>query len=217
MWFSDKADSLDKQQDLWYYFFKGSEEMIFYTADLHFGHQNVLKYDNRPFADVNEMDRALIELWNGRVSDDDEVYIVGDFAFKNEKPEEWYLQQLKGKKHLIIGNHDAKTLSNPAAMAYFESVDKMKHISDGNHQICLCHFPIAEWNGYFKGHFHIYAHIHNRKDETYQFMRHYSRALNAGCMINGYMPVPFDELVKNNLLHYNKTELDKLLKRPKQE
>ena len=84
--------------------------MIFYTADLHFGHQNVLKYDKRPFADINEMDRALIELWNGRVSDDDDVYIVGDFAFKNEKPEEWYLEQLKGKKHLIIGNHDAKTL-----------------------------------------------------------------------------------------------------------
>lgn len=52
--------------------------MIFYTADLHFGHRSVIKFDNRPFADVDEMDSALINLWNQRVGDEDHVYIIGD-------------------------------------------------------------------------------------------------------------------------------------------
>ena len=74
----------------------------------------------------------------------------------------------------------------------------MMHITDGDREICLCHFPLAEWNGYFKGSWHIYGHIHNRREETFQFMRTKERALNAGCMINGFVPVTFEELVRNN-------------------
>ena len=178
--------------------------MNFYIADLHFGHENVIGLDNRPFSDVNEMDRTLIELWNGRVNNDDDVYIVGDFAYKNKKSEEWYLEQLKGKKHLIIGNHDLNMLKNEKALKYFETVDKMMHIMDEKNHICLCHFPLAEWNGFYKGYYHIYAHIHNRTDHTYHFMMKFNgRALNAGCMINGYMPVTFKELVRNNVLFEN--------------
>ncbi|MDE6640330.1 MAG: hydrolase [Acetatifactor sp.] len=154
--------------------------MIFYTADLHFGHRSVIKFDNRPFADVDEMDNALINLWNQRVSKEDHVYIIGDFDFRNEKSEEWYLHQLKGHKHLVIGNHDGKLLKNAAAMRYFESVDKMMHVSDDGTQICLCHFPLAEWNGFKRGHSHIHGHIHNRKDATWEFMRTRHNAYNAG-------------------------------------
>lgn len=168
--------------------------MIFYTADLHFGHRSVIIFDNRPFADVDEMDSALINLWNQRVGDEDHVYIIGDFAFRNEKSEEWYLQRLKGHKHLVIGNHDGKLLKNAAAMRYFESVDKMMHVSDDGTQICLCHFPLAEWNGFKRGHSHIYGHIHNRKDATWEFMRTRNNAYNAGCMLYGYMPVTLQEM-----------------------
>ncbi|MBQ8790496.1 MAG: hydrolase [Ruminiclostridium sp.] len=173
--------------------------MIFYTSDLHFGHKNVIGFDNRPFSDVEEMDCTLIELWNGRVTDDDDVYIVGDFAYRNEKPASWYLERLKGRKHLVIGNHDQLTLEEPTAMTHFESVEKMMHIVDNGYHICLCHFPVAEWNGYFKGHYHIYGHIHNRIDAAYYFMSSLNgKALNAGCMINGFMPQTFDGIVRNN-------------------
>lgn len=172
--------------------------MNLYIGDLHFGHKAVIGFDHRPFEDVDEMDRVLITKWNGRVQKDDDVYIVGDFAFRNERPEEWYLKQLKGRKHLIIGNHDNRLLNNEKAMSYFDSVDKMRHVSDNGNQICICHFPIIEWNGFHKGHWHIYAHIHNRTDETFEFMIKRERALNAGCMINHYVPVSFNELVKNN-------------------
>jgi len=170
--------------------------MNLYTADLHFGHRSVIDFDHRPFPDVETMDRMLIELWNGRVSKDDHVYILGDFAYHNEKNEEWYLRQLKGHKHLVIGNHDGKMLKNHAAMSYFETVEKMMHVSDNGVQICLCHFPIAEWNGFYKGHSHIYGHIHNRKDVTWEFMKTRKNAYNAGCMLYGYTPVSLNEMIR---------------------
>lgn len=172
--------------------------MILYTSDLHFGHQNVIGFDRRPFRTISEMDYTLIRLWNSRVQRDDEVYIIGDFAYRNEKPPEWYLRQLKGKKHLIIGNHDGQLLASAAAVSCFESIEKMAHITDNGHHICLCHYPICEWNGYYKNHFHIYGHIHNRKNDTYQIMKTRPGSFNAGCMINSYMPVTLQELEKNN-------------------
>lgn len=176
--------------------------MILYTGDLHFGHSNVIGFDHRPFADVGEMDRVMIELWNGRVMPDDTVYIVGDFCYRSTRPPEWYLRQLKGHKILILGNHDMPILNNPEALHYLEGVEKMMHIQDGGNQICACHFPIAEWNGFYKGSWHIYGHIHNQKNETYEFMKTRQRALNAGCMINNYTPVSFNELVRNNEKFY---------------
>ena len=172
--------------------------MNYYISDLHFGHRNVINFDHRPFLDVEEMDYLLIYLWNTRVSPEDNVYIVGDFAYRNEKPAEWYLRQLKGHKHLIIGNHDTNTVENEKAMSYFESADKMMHVTDGDKQICLCHFPIAEWNGYHKGVWHIYGHIHGRKDDIFEFMKTKERALNAGCMINNFSPASLKELITNN-------------------
>lgn len=172
--------------------------MNLYTADLHFGHRSVINFDHRPFADVEEMDRMLIYFWNNRVSKDDQVYILGDFAYHNEKSEEWYLRQLKGHKHLIIGNHDGRLLKNDIAMSYFDSAEKMMHVSDQGVEICLCHFPIAEWNGYYKGHSHIYGHIHNKQDETWEFMKTRKNSYNAGCMLYGYTPVSLREMLRVN-------------------
>ncbi len=75
----------------------------FVTSDTHFGHANIIKYCNRPFADVDEMNRELVRRWNETVSADDWVYHLGDFAFYNHGP---ILDQLNGHKFLIAGNHD---------------------------------------------------------------------------------------------------------------
>ena len=174
--------------------------MNLYISDLHFGHKNVIAHDNRPFRDCDEMDHAMIQLWNARVSQDDNVYIVGDFAYKSERDETWYLRQLRGHKHLIIGNHDGKLLKNSLAMAYFDSVDKMMHISDGNTQIVLCHYPMAEWYKSNYGSWLIYGHIHIQKTQTYNYMRTLERALNAAACINNYAPASFEELKRNNKL-----------------
>lgn len=172
--------------------------MIYYIADTHFGHENSIRFDSRPFSSAEEMDRTIIEYWNSRVTGKDDVYILGDFAFKNERPFTWYLSRLSGRKHLIVGNHDTKLLKDTEAMGFFETVEYLTTISDNNERIVLCHYPICEWNGFYHGTWHIYGHIHNDSGSTFQYMSTLERALNAGCMLNNYIPVTFAELVENN-------------------
>lgn len=172
--------------------------MNLYISDLHFGHANVIRFDNRPFKSADEMDRTMIQLWNYRVQHDDTVYIVGDLCYRNENPAQWYLRQLKGKKYLILGNHDEQILKNQAALAYFEGVDRMMEIQDGDRHITLCHYPLTEWRKYYSGSWHIYGHIHNTKKEAYEIMCKKDHALNAGCMINNFAPASFNELLRNN-------------------
>lgn len=172
--------------------------MNYYISDTHFGHQNVLAFDNRPFSDIEEMDRQMMSLWNETVGKDDDIYILGDFCFRSRNAPSWYLERLNGRKHLIQGNHDKLLLNDPQSIALLESVDKMRFVQDSGQKLVLCHFPVAEWNGFRKGAWHIYGHIHARPDGAGQYMRSLERALNAGCMVNDYRPVTFQELVENN-------------------
>lgn len=172
--------------------------MIYYTADLHFGHANAIKYDKRPLARVAEMDQLLIDNWNNRVADNDTVYILGDVCFRSKYPASWYLNQLKGHKVLIVGNHDSQILADEESMECFDEIADILQIKDGDRKICLCHYPLASWNGDAYGSWHVYAHIHLQKNDAYEFMKTKEKALNAGCMINNYMPVTFEEMIENN-------------------
>ena len=176
--------------------------MNYYIGDMHLGHRNSIRFDNRPFEDIEEMDKVLIDNWNARVTDRDDVFIVGDFSYRAYREPHQYLKRLKGRKHFIIGNHDQATLKDEKAKDYLWSMDKMMNITDildGTPiQVHLSHFPIADWNACFHGGWHVYSHIHNERGPVYEFMHSRGRALNAGCMINGYMPVTFKELIENN-------------------
>lgn len=180
--------------------------MNLYISDTHFGHANCIRHDNRPFENVEEMDRIMIELWNKRVHKDDNVYIIGYLIFRSDKDETWYLEKLKGKKHLIKGNHDDKLLKNEKAMSYFESVDRIAGVQDNldgeNIQIVLCHYPMVEWYKSRHGSWHIYGHIHGRENETSDIMSKIPRALNAGAMVNNYTPASIKELIRNNEIYY---------------
>lgn len=80
--------------------------MRYYIADTHFGHKNVIEYCGRPYESVEHMDISLIENWNSVVTDEDEVYILGDFTWGNRERLEDYASKLNGKKYLVPGNHD---------------------------------------------------------------------------------------------------------------
>lgn len=185
--------------------------MNFYISDLHFGHKNVIRFDHRPFSDIEEMENVLIHLWNEKVGDDDNVYILGDVAYKSDKPADWYLKKLKGHKYLVIGNHDKGILNNTEALKCFEGVDNMMQIQDQGKDICLCHYPIADWNMERYGSWHIYGHIHRDVSELFEFMHTRRNSLNAAACINNYTPVTFNELIRNNEIfweeHAHKTEL----------
>jgi len=81
--------------------------MIYFTADQHFGHRNIIKYCNRPFSTPEEMDDRIIKNHNASVEKNDDVYMLGDLSMSMQKETlAMYVKQLNGRKHLILGNHD---------------------------------------------------------------------------------------------------------------
>ena len=173
--------------------------MIYYTSDLHLGHANVIRHCDRPFADANEMDAALINNWNAKVHRNDTVYIVGDFLFRAKRLAEEYLSVLKGKKHLIIGNHDKYWMKKVDLSVWFESVSPMLFVQDSGHTATLCHYPMMSWPGMSKGGFMVYGHIHNNTNADYwPLIAARSQMLNAGVDINGFAPVTLDEMIEYN-------------------
>lgn len=173
--------------------------MIYYTADQHFGHSNIIRFCDRPFVTVAKMDEVLIKNWNNIVSDHDIVYILGDLVFRSDKHASYYLDRLKGVKHLILGNHDHKWIKNCNLKKYFASVSYYLDIKDDEKRLALSHYPMLSWGGEARGALHIYAHIHNKKDGlVYDTLKQMDNAFNAGVEINDYRPVTLDELILNN-------------------
>lgn len=78
----------------------------FFIADLHFGDEKIIRYEGRPFASAEEMDRLLILNWNRTVAREDTVFVLGDFSSHGEERDEELLEKLSGRKILIMGNHD---------------------------------------------------------------------------------------------------------------
>ncbi len=172
--------------------------MVFFIADTHFGHKNVLKLCNRPFDTIEQMNETIIENWNRRVAGRDSVYVLGDMFFRCEDPEA-ILRRLHGKKHLIIGNHDSSWINKMDTGRYFQSVELMEVISDGAHAMTLCHYPLLSWK-HSKTSYMIHGHIHANTDmDFWPLIATREKLLNAGVDLNGFQPVPFDELLANNI------------------
>lgn len=158
---------------------------IYFTSDLHFGHTNIIKYENRPFKDKEEMDMQLIKKWNETVKAEDIVYILGDFSwYKGEKTNE-ILKQLNGKKILIIGNHDSNFLTDKKFdKSLFEEICYYKELKYNKQYYILFHYPIAEHNGKTKGTIHLYGHIHTMNPELEKSLL--PLAYNVGIDRNNY-------------------------------
>lgn len=171
--------------------------MIFYTADLHFHYKPFLP--GRPFASVEEMDEAMIRLWNETVTDRDTVYVVGDVGYNGGYVPEDALGRLQGRKHLIRGNHDTGFENAPKLFDYFETVTDFNEIDDGETHILLCHYPIL----YRKRGYMIHGHLHQARGPEYDILRQMPRMLNAGVDVNFYRPVTLAQLVENNRAFYS--------------
>ena len=179
----------------------------FFIADLHFGHKNCLAFDNRPFADIETHDNALIERWNTAVGKEDEVWILGDISLAGALRTAEILKRLNGTKRLCIGNHDHKLPKNSQVREQFAEIVDYKELAlpDGRHLV-LCHYPIPCYNHHYYGWIHLYGHVHTgfewnmMKQVQFQMQALYdkkSRMYNVGCMVPGmdYTPRPLDEIL----------------------
>lgn len=178
---------------------------ILFTSDLHFGHKNILP--TRPqFQSIEEHDETLINNWNAKVKGDDDVYILGDLSYRCSRHISYYLSRMKGKKHLIVGNHDDDWMRNVMQMSdYFESVDYLKTIKLDGIQITLCHYPMLEWPGsrYKEVSYLIHGHIHGLTNDIYEYIKeHQPHALNAGVDVNDFKPITLEELKANCEMWY---------------
>jgi len=101
---------------------------MFFTADSHFGHANIIKYCNRPFNSVDEMDETMVRRWNSVVEPSDVVYHLGDFALCKNGYAKNILNCLNGKIYLCRGSHD-KTVLKGGLSKYFEDIRESYYIA----------------------------------------------------------------------------------------
>lgn len=171
--------------------------MKYYISDLHLFHDNILRICNRPFADMKEMIAEITYRWNKTVGPKDEVYILGDMFFKYQSIQDCYdiMANLNGTKYIIRGNHD-KALQDRKLQSYFEWVKDIAEIEDNGRRVILCHYPMEDWNGRFRGSYHLYGHIH---DNWYAIKNASDKRFNVSAEVLDYTPQTLDQLIQLNL------------------
>jgi len=184
---------------------------IYFTSDLHLGHEKAIEHTMRPFADVEEMNQVLIANINATVEKDDELWILGDFSYRINKEEARLLRkQIKCKHvHLVYGNHD----KNYEGTGTFQSTQYYKELKTEYGKIILFHYPIADWNAKHYGSIHLHGHIHStgeynqrnaeRKADELFTEGHTAkdasipyRIYDVGVDANHYMPVSLDDIAE---------------------
>lgn len=137
----------------------------FITSDLHFWHQNILKYSPQTrgqWDTVEDMNKGIVEAWNQLVTVEDHTYILGDVAFCGVDKAVELLNQLNGTKTLIIGNHDEKLAQHAKFRNCFVEVAHYKTIKHNDQYIVLMHYPIAQWDRKHYGSLHFHGHMHGK-------------------------------------------------------
>jgi len=190
--------------------------MIFFTSDLHFGHENVITYENRPFENKKKMDEELIKLWNSVVSIEDEVYVLGDFSLSKKNIVD-IGNRLNGVKKIVPGNHDycfnlknkspekIQSIIDTYRAAGFEIMPEMlSFILPCGAKVLLCHFPYANINqgdtGYEPRYIEkrpkreddrwlIHGHVHGKWD-----IRREERCFNVSVEVRNYRPISAYEI-----------------------
>lgn len=178
-----------------------------YTADTHFGHENVIRFCNRPFANTEDMDVTMLKNLADRVGPDDDLWILGDFAFGRKAKDASFLseifEQLPGaRKHLITGNHDFQ----PTLELGWDTVTAFVELRDGpqNQLNTLCHYPMITWNHARRGALQFFGHVHDNWKGS-------SNSVNVGVDVWDFMPVRYEDIATRaaslpNNAHWNEVE-----------
>lgn len=179
---------------------------VFFTSDTHFGHQNIIRFCNRPWATIQEHDQTLIQNWNDTVPEDAVVFHLGDFCYKGGGfPTIQHLRgQLHGQIFLIRGNHDPDTRKRQnlqKLQQFFGGVYDQLEITVDGQRILLNHYPLLTWPHAFGQHptWQLFGHVHLRKGVAgsdafivEQCCR--PTQYEVGVDLNDYRPISFHQL-----------------------
>lgn len=164
--------------------------MYYFTSDIHFGHKNILKYDNRPFKTIDEHDSNIIKNWNSLIKPEDFICCLGDFCFSNIHYAEYLMSSLNGIKYFIKGNHDKREIIDlyKKSGTYLGALEKIKI---NGQEIILCHYSMKVWDKSHYGSWHLYGHSHGTlKDDPN------SLSMDVGINTNNYFPYSFEQISK---------------------
>lgn len=179
----------------------------FFTADTHFGHENVISYCNRPFEDVLEMNDILIQNWNAVVQPGDTVFHLGDFALGPKHFWRSYREALNGRIIYILGNHDTvvpiQRFNSMVVLARdFTAMTSIYHAPTGE-SIGLAHIPTGDPidnRGYVRPicnevvDYHFCGHVHDAwKERTVDGIR----CINVGVDVWDYTPRTLEEILES--------------------
>ena len=167
------------------------------TADLHFGHANVIKFcaHNRGhFKDADHMNEEMIRMWNEIVNPEDTTYILGDVAFMSGYDAALIMMRLNGRKILVEGNHDRKTLKDINFRNQFAEIHTYLDLNYNGQKVIMFHYPIAEWDQMFRGAVHIHGHVHGKVSGLEEF-----RVRDAGYDATGNIVTLMDDLIADAL------------------
>ena len=160
---------------------------VFVVSDLHFDHENIIRFCNRPFRTAREMNRALVYNWNRTVGDGDRVYYLGDLTYgRGRRPIDFWLSKLNGEIRFIRGNHDTDIITNA------EVVKDRFLIRYGGHDFLLMHDPYRppHYDGWI-----IHGDKHNNSPEEYPHINIKNKTINVCAEFTGYTPMNLDEIV----------------------
>lgn len=150
--------------------------MEYFISDLHLFHENCLRFDKRPFKNLEEMHDTIVKNWNYKINNDDTVYILGDISMRGTNLELIKLvSTLKGHKVLIKGNHDQ--IKDYRYQQLFQEIADYKEIKTSlpnekepnkrlSVNVVLSHYPILMWKNQHRGYVHLYGHVHNSIEEV---------------------------------------------------
>lgn len=193
---------------------KFSGDGLFFTSDTHFNHSKILEFCKRPFIDIEEHDKILIDNWNSVVGPDDTVFHLGDFCFGSTQKIIEIRKQLNGHIFLIKGNHDDKNLQT-SAYSYFEEVLYQARILVDGRTVYLNHFPFlcfAHGNiDTYKNSYSIqlFGHIHSGPNSSSSDVLRssilYPTQYDVGVDNNNYKPISWKEVkekIEFNIQNY---------------
>jgi calcineurin-like phosphoesterase family protein len=175
---------------------------VFFTSDTHWGHGNIIKFCDRPFKDVEEMNYKLIENWNKKVPQDGLVFHLGDFAWGGSDMWKNIRQQLNGEIILIKGNHDQKNMSSTAEQTLFKYSAWQMLIEVEGRKILLNHFPFLCYAGVYRDPkglvYSLFGHVHSgpgKKGEDIPRLIHtFPTQYDVGVDNNDYEPISWYEV-----------------------
>jgi calcineurin-like phosphoesterase family protein len=174
-----------------------NKKNLFFTSDTHFGHANIIKYCNRPFASVEEMDEDMIKNWNSVVTNNDHVFHLGDVSFHKPEKTKSILDRLNGKIYLLRGNHEKPALDGMCIKRFEWVKDYFKlnvDIGESKTQkVIMSHYPFLSWDESHRGSYNFYGHCHGGIPKEVD-EQHYRVDVGVDCW--GFYPVSFDTLHK---------------------